>query len=57
MIPVVYWLVLFSIVWHGLSIPALNAFYGWKGVEPVQDEDGPVEVKVSIQAPKFIRKP
>jgi sodium/hydrogen antiporter len=46
MVPVVYWLVLFSIVVHGLSIPALNAFYVWKGVEPVRDEDGPVEVKV-----------
>ena len=45
MVPVVYWLVLFSIVWHGLSIPALNAFYSWKGVEPVTDDDGPVMVK------------
>jgi hypothetical protein len=25
--PVVYWLVFFSIVFHGLSIPALDAFY------------------------------
>lgn len=48
MVPVVYWLVLFSIVVHGLSIPALNAFYVWKGVQPVQDEEGPVEVKVSL---------
>ncbi|KAK5945677.1 hypothetical protein PMZ80_002883 [Knufia obscura] len=44
MIPVVYWLVLFSIVWHGLSIPALNLFYVYMGVQPVEDEDGPVEV-------------
>ena len=47
MVPVVYWLVFFSIVWHGLSIPALNAFYAWKGVQPVTDDDGPVLVKVS----------
>ncbi|KAM0492346.1 hypothetical protein ACHAP8_010033 [Fusarium lateritium] len=36
--PVIYWLVLFSIVVHGLSIPALNAFYVWRGVEPIQDD-------------------
>merc|ERR1712000_195699 len=45
MIPVVYWLVVFSIFWHGLSIPALNLIYKWKGVEPIQDEDGPVVVR------------
>ena len=44
MIPVVYWLVLFSIVWHGLSIPALNLIYKWRGVPPITDDDGPVEV-------------
>ena len=38
MIPVVYWLVLFSIVFHGLSIPALNIAYRYMGVEPVQDD-------------------
>lgn len=38
MIPVVYWLVLFSIVFHGLSIPALNLAYRYFGVEPVQDD-------------------
>lgn len=45
MIPVVYWLVLFSIVFHGLSIPALDIFYRWKGVQPIV-EDSPAEVKV-----------
>jgi hypothetical protein len=45
MIPVVYWLVLFSIFWHGLSIPALNMIYTWRGVQPVQDEDGPALVQ------------
>lgn len=37
--PVIYWLALFSIVFHGLSIPALNAFYEWKGVEPIIEDD------------------
>ncbi|KAH9878204.1 hypothetical protein J1614_003421 [Plenodomus biglobosus] len=45
MIPVVYWLVLFSIVWHGLSIPALDAFYRWKGVQPIVEEE-PAEIRV-----------
>jgi NhaP-type Na+/H+ or K+/H+ antiporter len=44
MVPVVYWLVLFSIIVHGLSIPALNAFLKWRGVAPVEDEHGPIEV-------------
>jgi hypothetical protein len=43
--PVVYWLALFSIVFHGLSIPALNAFYAWKGVEPIM-EDEAAEVRL-----------
>lgn len=43
--PVVYWLVFFSIIFHGLSIPALNAFYTWRGVEPILEED-PVEILV-----------
>lgn len=38
MIPVVYWLVLFSIVFHGLSIPALNLAYMYFGVEPIQED-------------------
>lgn len=45
MVPVVYWLVFFSIVFHGLSIPALDAFYRWKGVEPIVEMD-PAEVRV-----------
>lgn len=45
MIPVVYWLVLFSIVFHGLSIPALDAFYRYKGVQPIV-EDQPAEIRV-----------
>jgi len=36
--PVAYWLALFSIVVHGLSIPALNQYYKFMGVQPVQDD-------------------
>ncbi|RYP20699.1 hypothetical protein DL765_002649 [Monosporascus sp. GIB2] len=36
--PVVYWLVLFSIVVHGLSIPALNLIYKYAGVRPIQED-------------------
>ncbi|RAH79298.1 sodium ion/proton exchanger [Aspergillus japonicus CBS 114.51] len=37
MIPVVYWLVLFSIVVHGLSVPALDALYKFFGVCKIRD--------------------
>lgn len=43
MVPVVYWLVLFSIIFHGLSIPALDTFYKWKGVAPIIEEE-PAEI-------------
>ncbi|PVH78099.1 Na(+)/H(+) antiporter 1 [Cadophora sp. DSE1049] len=43
MVPVVYWLVLFSIVIHGLSIPALNLIYKWRGVPAIQEDD-PTEI-------------
>ncbi|KAJ5715659.1 Cation/H+ exchanger [Penicillium malachiteum] len=42
MIPVVYWLVFFSIVIHGLSIPVLNCIYKWLRVPVIRDH--PVEV-------------
>lgn len=45
MIPVVYFLVIFSIVVHGLSIPALDAFYRYKGVAPIVESE-PVEIRV-----------
>jgi hypothetical protein len=52
MIPTVYWLVVFSIFWHGLSIPALNLFYKWRGVPSVEDQDGPVIVqRLSVHNP------
>ena len=36
--PVVYWLVFFSIVVHGLSIPALNLVYKYMGVRPIKED-------------------
>jgi hypothetical protein len=42
MVPVVYWLVFFSIVVHGLSIPVLNGIYKWLRVATIHDH--PVEV-------------
>jgi NhaP-type Na+/H+ or K+/H+ antiporter len=38
MIPVVYWLVLFSIVVHGLSIPALSLIYRYCDVKPIRED-------------------
>ncbi|KAK7995117.1 hypothetical protein PG990_013890 [Apiospora arundinis] len=38
LVPSVYFLVLFSIVVHGLSIPALDALYRRYGVEPIVDD-------------------
>lgn len=45
MIPVVYFLVVFSIFVHGLSIPALDIFYRWKKVPPICEEE-PTEIRV-----------
>ncbi|KAK4118195.1 hypothetical protein N657DRAFT_584037 [Parathielavia appendiculata] len=50
MIPVVYWLVLFSIVVHGLSIPALNAVYRFYGVKPIT-EDATELRRMSMRVP------
>ena len=41
--PVVYWLVFFSIVVHGLSIPGLNLVYKYAGVKAVKEDA--VEIK------------
>lgn len=41
----VYWLVLFSIVVHGLSIPALNLIYKFYGVKPIQEDSVPIRRK------------
>ncbi|KAF2742213.1 Na(+)/H(+) antiporter 1 [Sporormia fimetaria CBS 119925] len=43
--PVVYFLVIFSIIVHGLSIPALDAFYRHRGVSPIL-EDNPAEIQI-----------
>ncbi|KUL90879.1 hypothetical protein ZTR_00942 [Talaromyces verruculosus] len=43
MIPVVYWLVLFSIIIHGLSVPILHLIYKLRKVPRVHDEH-PTEV-------------
>lgn len=48
--PVVYWLVLFSIVVHGLSIPALNIIYNIMGVKSIK-EDATELRRRSIYAP------
>lgn len=46
--PVVYFLVLFSIVVHGLSIPALELIYRWKKIEPIVEMDPSVERRRSV---------
>ncbi|KAH6962609.1 Sodium/hydrogen exchanger family protein [Ilyonectria sp. MPI-CAGE-AT-0026] len=48
--PIVYFLVLFSIVVHGLSIPALSIIYSYMNVKPIQ-EDGVEIRRASLQAP------
>lgn len=49
--PVVYWLVLFSIVVHGLSIPGLNLIYKYMGVKPIQDDAVEIRRMSIRQAP------
>ncbi|KAK8029711.1 hypothetical protein PG993_011002 [Apiospora rasikravindrae] len=50
LVPAVYFLVLFSIVVHGLSIPALDALYRRYGVAPVADDAVQVHRK-SVHVP------
>ena len=47
---VVYWLVFFSIVVHGLSIPILDIAYRFAGVQPIQ-EDAAIINRLSVSAP------
>ncbi|KAF9870207.1 sodium/hydrogen exchanger family protein [Colletotrichum karsti] len=48
--PVVYWLAIFSIFVHGLSIPVLSAIYTYMGVQPIQED--PVQLRRrSIRVP------
>lgn len=46
--PVVYFLVLFSIIVHGLSIPALELIYRWQKVPPIVEMDPITERRLSI---------
>ncbi|KAK7959259.1 uncharacterized protein PG986_004113 [Apiospora aurea] len=56
LVPSVYFLVLFSIVVHGLSIPALDALYRRYGVAPVADDAVQVHRKsVHVPAPANAR--
>ena len=50
MIPVVYFLVVFSIVVHGLSIPALNLIYRYMGVKPIHTDAVPIR-RLSTRVP------
>jgi hypothetical protein len=49
--PIVYFLVLFSIVVHGLSIPALELIYRWRDVKPI------VELEPSLVRRRSISEP
>ncbi|KAL8372344.1 hypothetical protein RB595_001914 [Gaeumannomyces hyphopodioides] len=51
LVPSVYFLVLFSIVVHGLSIPALDIAYRAMGIEPVTDDAVQVRRKSAHVAP------
>ncbi|EAT76943.2 hypothetical protein SNOG_15568 [Parastagonospora nodorum SN15] len=48
--PVVYFLVLFSIVVHGLSIPALEMIYRWQNVEPIVEMEPVTERRFSVSS-------
>ena len=39
----VYWLALFSIIIHGLSIPLLDIIYARIGVQPIQEDSQEIE--------------
>jgi NhaP-type Na+/H+ or K+/H+ antiporter len=51
MVPVVYFLVLFSIVWHGLSIPALNIIYKVMKIKPITDDATEIKRRSLMAAP------
>lgn len=48
--PVVYFLVLFSIVVHGLSIPALDIIYRWQKVPPIVELDPVTTRRLSVSS-------
>jgi hypothetical protein len=49
--PVVYFLVLFSIVVHGLSIPALEIIYRWRKIEPIVEIEPATVRRLSVSEP------
>jgi len=49
--PVVYFLVLFSIVVHGLSIPALELIYRWRDVKPIVELEPSMVRRRSVSEP------
>jgi hypothetical protein len=49
--PVVYFLVLFSIIVHGLSIPALELIYRWRGVKPIVEPEPSLVRRRSVSEP------
>ncbi|CAO2650801.1 Nn.00g090980.m01.CDS01 [Neocucurbitaria sp. VM-36] len=48
--PVVYFLVLFSIIVHGLSIPVLELIYRWQNVPPIVEMDPVTERRFSVSS-------
>lgn len=48
--PCIYFLVVFSIVVHGLSIPALALAYKWMGIQPIKDDSVEIRRKSLRQA-------
>lgn len=49
--PVVYFLVLFSIIVHGLSIPGLELIYRWQGVQPIVEMEPVTSRRLSVSIP------
>ncbi|KAF2848766.1 Na(+)/H(+) antiporter 1, partial [Plenodomus tracheiphilus IPT5] len=49
--PVVYFLILFSIVVHGLSIPALELVYRWQNVPPIVELQPVTVRRLSVSEP------
>jgi hypothetical protein len=48
--PVVYFLVLSSIVVHGLYVPALELIYRWRKVAPIVEMESVTERRLSISS-------
>ncbi|KAH8698089.1 Sodium/hydrogen exchanger family-domain-containing protein [Phaeosphaeriaceae sp. PMI808] len=48
--PIVYFLVLFSVIVHSLSIPALELIYRWQGVQPIVEIEPVTEPALSANS-------